>query len=65
MIHSNRIAPERHCDDGRWERLEDALRRRVRVEQGRQTEPSGAILDSQRVKTTEKGRAGLRRGQDG
>jgi putative transposase len=45
-------------DDGTWERLNDALRRRVRVEQGRHAEPSAAILDSQSVKTTEKGASG-------
>lgn len=42
--------------DGTWERLHDALRRPVRVQGGRDPEPSAAILDSQRVKTTEKGR---------
>ncbi len=41
--------------DGRWERINAALRERVRVKAGRDPQPSGAILDSQSVKTTEKG----------
>ena len=41
--------------DGTWERMAGALRRDLRVALGRRTEPSAAILDSQTVKTTEKG----------
>ena len=41
--------------DGTWERLHDALRDRVRAGDGRAASPSAAILDSQSVKTTEKG----------
>lgn len=41
--------------DGTWERLNDALRAKVRQQQGRETEPSVLIVDSQSVKTTEKG----------
>ena len=41
--------------DGTWERVNDVLRRRVRQAQGREPEPSAAIMDSQSVKTTEKG----------
>ena len=54
-------------DDGTWERLHDALRRqvRVRVQAGRDPEPSAAILDSQSVKTTEKEAPRLRRRQEG
>ncbi len=42
-------------DDGTWERINTTLRERVRIQVGRQAQPSGAILDSQSAKTTEKG----------
>ena len=47
-------------DDGTWERVEAALRARVREAAGRDATPSAAIpdcsrIDSQSVKTTEKG----------
>ena len=41
--------------DGTWERVHQTLRERVRKADGRQTSPSAAIIDSQSVKTTEKG----------
>ena len=40
---------------GVWQRANDALRTELRVAAGRQAEPSAASMDSQSVKTTEKG----------
>jgi transposase len=42
-------------DSGLFERINDTLRREVRLKTGRNPEPSGAVIDSQSVKTTEKG----------
>ena len=41
--------------DGTLERIHEALRDRLRLAEGRDASPSGAIIDSQSVKTTEKG----------
>jgi len=41
--------------DGTWKRIHDKLRGDVRVKAGRNRQPSAAIIDSQSVKTTEKG----------
>ena len=41
--------------DGTWEAIHTALREQVRQAPGRESTPSAAVLDSQSVKTTEKG----------
>lgn len=45
--------------DGTWKKLHDALRDKVRTTEGRKKSPSAAIVDSQSVKTTEKGGLGV------
>jgi putative transposase len=41
--------------DGTWEHMHDALRVQVRTAAGRNAQPRAGIIDSQSVKTTEKG----------
>jgi transposase len=38
--------------DGTWEKAMTALRKHVRVQMGREEEPSAAIIDSQSIKTS-------------
>jgi putative transposase len=41
--------------DGTWEHIHSTLRERTRLQEGRRVSPSAAIIDSQSVRTTEKG----------
>lgn len=44
--------------DGTWERIHTALRERTRLKAERGANPTAAILDSQSVRTSEKGGSG-------
>ena len=46
---------KRWKEDGTWLRIHDHLREELRKQMGRNAQPSAAIIDSQSVKTTEKG----------
>jgi transposase len=48
---------------GVWQRVHEALRRTIRLQAGRDPEPSAAIMDSQSVKTTEE--SGVIKGYNG
>ncbi len=40
---------------GVWQRINDVLRTELRIQDGREEEPSAGVMDSQSVKTSEKG----------
>ena len=42
-------------NDGTWQKANDILRRKLRIQEGRDEEASAGILDSQSAKTAEKG----------
>jgi putative transposase len=51
--------------DGTWERLHTALREQTRTRAGRTRQPTAGIVDSQSVKTSEKGGPGATTARSG
>jgi len=49
-------------DEGVFERINEVLRKEIRIEMGKDEEPSAAVMDSQSVKTAEKGGLAARLG---
>lgn len=55
LVHRLELLPYLAQVNSTWERSHTVLRERVRIKQGREPTPSAAIIDSQSVKTRQKG----------